>query len=179
MSSERQCGQGAEGKSWNLIGSFRRGERAKRGGSDRYCFRFAPLRTATPVVLRILDPRGQKRIDEGQEFLRQTFKRFHDGTEFPDGMLHIGEWARVFCAAKTCVPHLGPPKNTSVIVRCWSRSHAAVVFRGFHGSSSDRLAEGRPGGAGTNIQRVHFAHCSALGHKNIICRGWKSNSFRL
>jgi hypothetical protein len=34
----------------------------------------------------MLDPRGQKRIDEGQEFLPQTFKRFHPGTEFPDGM---------------------------------------------------------------------------------------------
>ena len=179
MSSERQCGQGAEGKSCNLIGSFRRGERAKRGGSDRYCFRFAPLRTATPVVLRILDPRGQKRIDEDQEFLRQTSRDFTTERSFLTECYISANRPGFFALQKRTFPHLRSPKNTSVIVGCWSRSHVAVVSRGFRGGLSDRLAEYRSGGTGTNIQRVRFTHCSALSRKNIICRGWKGNSFRL
>src|SRR6266853_2892980 len=86
--------------------------------------------------------------------------------------LHAGDIAYSSCCSARRTSWIAdPPKNTSVIVKCWSRTHPPGVFQGPRHRAVRFRAE-------TNIQRVHFAHCSALGRKNIICRDWKSSSLR-
>ena len=116
-------------------GSFRRGERREAGWVGRCYFRFAPLANRHAGSQFTYSTRaGKTGLTKVKNFSDESLRvsRWNellaDGMSFLTECLHAGDIAYGSCCSARRTSRIAdPPKNTSVIVKCWSRTHPPGV----------------------------------------------------